>query len=581
MRFLHLLLSLGYASGCRLGASKPKDSETDYVIVGAGPAGYVLATRLSEDPSVTVTLLEAGPDGGNDRNIYTPGFAARLQGTQYTWNYTSQPDPRRGGIAPNFPQGHVLGGGTSINFMSYSRGAASVYDEWASISSNDRLRWNSILEHFEASTNLTIPSPIDYKHAANPSVYGDGPVQVSYEWNSTDTEPYWGDAIAASMPPPVHLIDPTAGHHIGRMNGGPHTINIQTGRRSSAQATYGVILSTRANVNIIPLAEVIKVNIRNREAVSVHYVSHADQSNHTVLAKREIIVSAGAIGTPKLLMLSGLGPRAHLQDLAIPVIKDIPEMGDNLHNHHNAITMYQIPQDIVSAWALRTNATLLAEAEAQYAATGTGPLSEILTSSYVTERPSDTFLDSINATFHKDLPIDRPLLFYGYTTSPLLPNPRNVNVISAFVCLLQPEGHGYVRLASADYRDSPLIFSNYWGSDADLALELYGYKKLRGAMTSRILAPIVLDELYPGPEVVTDEEVIAAMLPTAWSFNHPTGTCSLGRVLDSQFRISGIGALRVVDSSTLPYQPTSHTSGPVYAVAELAAKMIKESWYSF
>ncbi|KAL4800159.1 hypothetical protein BDV19DRAFT_398801 [Aspergillus venezuelensis] len=581
MRFIHLLLSVGYASACRPGALKPHDSESDYVIVGAGPAGYVLATRLSDDPSVTVTLLEAGPDGNNDRNVYTPGFAGRLQNSPYLWNYTSQPDPRRGGIAPRLPQGHALGGGTSVNFMSYSRGAASVYDEWASISGNDRLRWSSILEYFKRSTNLTVPSPVDYKYAPNPAVYGDGPVQVSYEWEATGTEPYWGDAMAASIPPPVHLIDPATGHHIGRSNGGPHTINLSTGRRSSAQANYGQILSTRANVNIIPLAEVIKIDIQNREAVSVHYVSLVDQSNHTVLAKREIIVSAGAIGSPKLLMLSGLGPRDHLQELGIPVVKDIPHMGDNLHNHHSAIAMYQIPEDIVTVWALRVNATLLAEAEAEYAATGKGPLSGILTSSYVTERPPDAFLDSINATFHKDLPVDRPLLFYGYTTSPLLPNPRNVNVISAFVCLLQPEAPGYVRLASADYRDSPLIYSNYWGSDADLALELYGYKKLREAMTSRMLAPVVLSELYPGPDVQNDEEVTQSMISTGWSFNHPTGTCSLGRVLDAHFRIPGINGLRVVDSSTFPYQPTSHTSGPVYAVAELAAEMIKESWSSF
>ncbi|KAL4925664.1 GMC family oxidoreductase [Aspergillus undulatus] len=580
MRLHYLLLGLGQASGCRLPAEKPSDnSQSDYVILGAGPAGYVLATRLSEDPTVTVILLEAGPDGSGDRNMYTPGFAGRLQNSPYVWNYTSQPDPRRGGIAPRFPQGHALGGGTSVNFMSYSRGAASVYDQWASDSGNERLAFHHLFEQFERSTNLTVPSPTDYKHAAAPGAYGDGPVQVSYEWVATDTEPYFGDAMAASMSQPVHLLDPATGHHIGRVNGGPHTIDLQTGRRSSAQVAYGMILSLRQNVNIITRAEATKIDIQNRQAVSVQYVAHDDQTNHTISARREIIVSAGAIGSPKLLMLSGLGPRDHLQELGIPVVKEIPEMGNNLHNHHNAITMSQISEDIITAFKLRINASLLAEAEAEYEATGRGPLSEILTSSYVTERPSDEFLDSINATFHKALPIDRPLLFYGYTTSPLLPNPGNVNVMSAFVCLLQPEAPGYVRLASADYRDAPLIFSNYWGSDADFALVLYGYKKLRGVMASDILAPIVLQELYPGPDAQTDEEVTQAMLDSAWSFNHPTGTCSLGRVLDPRFRISGIGGLRVVDTSVFPYQPTSHTSGPTYAVAELAAKIIKEEWY--
>lgn len=160
----------------------------------------------------------------------------------------------------------------------------------------------------------------------------------------------------------------------------------------------------------------------------------------------------------------------------------------------------------------------------------------------------------------------------------MAPNPQNANVISGYVSLMQPEAHGSVRLASNDYRDAPLIFSNYWGSDADLALQLYGYKKLRGVMASKIMAPIVKGELFPGSEIQTDDELTRAMLLSAWSFHHPSGTCALGKVVDSKFRIPGIRGLRIVDSSVLPSQPTCHTSAPVYAVAELAAQMIQEDW---
>jgi len=472
--YIFLLLAFSLLNVGVSGA-KASDIVSDYVIVGAGPSGYVLATRLSEDPGVTVTLLEAGPDGETDPQIFTPAFAGGLQGTKYAWNFTSQPDPKRGNIAPALAQGHTLGGGSSINFMAYCRGASSVFDEWAKVSGIEGLRFNNLLQQYKLSSNLTVPEGLDYVEAANASVYGNGPVQVSYEAEEVMVEPFLGNAISEAVTQPIDVIDPNDGQSIGLVNGGPLAVNLKNGHRSSAQTSYGSIIATRSNVKILSQTVATKINFSGKHAVSIDYVSEIDNSTHTITVGREVMVTAGAFGSPKLLMLSGVGPRDVLEDLNIPVIQDVPDLGRNLQDHHCSVVMVQIPEEIITSFTVTENATLLAELEVPYQANGTGLLSTVLGSSFVMERPSDEFLDSINASFHKALPKDRPLLLYQYASSPFVPDPTEVNVISAFVALVQPEASGHMRLASADYRDDPLIFSNYWGSNADLALELYGY----------------------------------------------------------------------------------------------------------
>ena len=572
-----LLVCFVGVSAAQFNSPESVPLRSDYVVVGGGPAGYVLATRLSEDPSVTVTLLEAGPDGLQDPNVYTPAFDNNLAPSRYSFNYTSQPDAARGNIAPTLAQGHCLGGGTSINYMEYCRGAASVFDEWAEASGNSGLEFSNLLEQFKMTSTLTVPSQINYTIAPNASVYGNGPLEVSYQQQPASVEPQWGDAVAQAVTQPISVIDPTDGRGIGLVNGGPHTINLKNGTRSSAQAAYGPILLTRSNVKIMANMLATKINFSGKQAVSVDYVSGVDNSSHTITASEEIVLAAGAFGTPKLLMLSGVGPAELLQGLNIPVLLNVSELGNNLYDHQSAVIMLQIPDNYTTSFEVAENATLLADLEAQYNASGTGPLSTPLLSSFVTERPSDELLDSINATFHKNLPKDRPLLLYQYVTTPLVADPESANVISAFVSLVQPEASGHMRLASADYRDAPLIYSNYWGSDADLALELYGYKTLRKAMSSATLAPIVQAELYPGKNVTTDEDLIEAMEQSATTFHHPVGTCSLGKVLDGNFTVPGLTGLRVVDSSVLPSIPTCHPQASIYAVAELAAKVIKAS----
>lgn len=513
--------------------------------------------------------------GGQDPRIYTPADVGVLQGTEYSWNFTTQPDPNGLNRSIDLAQGHCLGGGSSINFMQYCRGAASVFDEWADISGQEGLRFDNLLEQFRIASKLTLPSTINYAEVANISVYGDGPVQVSFDPVELEyVEPLWSEAMSSAVNQPSPLIDVNDGSGIGYIIGGPRAINLKNGTRSSAQLSYGASILGRSNVNIITNAVATKINFSGIQAVSVDYVSA--NTTYTISATRDIIVTAGAFGTPKLLMLSGVGPKDHLDSLGIPIVLDVPELGSNLRDHHCAVIMSQIPEDIPTSWTLATNATQAAAAAAQYQTNGTGPLSSLMTSTFVNERPSNDLLDSLNATFQKSLPADRPLLLYQYLTAPYVPNPLGVNVISGFVALVQPEGSGVVRLASSNYLDDPLITLPYWGTPADLALQLYGYKTLRAAMASAILSPVVIEELFPGAEVTTDEELVQAMYSSAFSFHHPAGTAALGTVVDGEFRVKGLRGLRVVGSAVFPVIPTCHLQAGVYAVGELAAKVILE-----
>ncbi|KAF2103776.1 alcohol oxidase [Rhizodiscina lignyota] len=548
----------------------------DYVIVGGGVAGLVLAARLSENPKTTVRLFEAGPDPTGDVNIDTPFFGGGLGASQFAWNFTSTPQATLGGVAPALAQGHCFGGGSAINYMGYCRGAASVYDEWAELSGITELRWNSIINVLRTNTNLKIPRPHNYSQVINASSFSGGTLDVTYERGSdlSGFEPYFVDAFLADKEYPVESADLTDGTGIGTMLGGPHTIRLSNGTREYALPAYGWLTAGRPNVKLQHGSWVKKIHFKGKRAVSVEVVNESNNSTHIVSGK-EIIVSAGAINTPKLLMLSGVGPKSHLDNLGIPVIKDSPEVGSNLWDHYSAVVMVEVPEHVFTSVSLG-NATLFASAEDEYHKFGRGPLATPGTSSFAAERVPDDVLRELNATFHRSLPKDRPHILYQYTVAPLVPNPTNKNPASGFVALVQPEARGHVRLNSTNYRTDPLIFSNYWGSSADFAIQLWAYKRLLSKFRGDAIAPVRVSELYPGSNVSTDAGIKRAMQQSAFSFHHPGGTVSLGKALDSSFRLKGLEGIRVVDSSAIPAPPTCHLQAPTYAVAEVAAKLIKQ-----
>lgn len=322
-------------------------------------------------------------------------------------------------------------------------------------------------------------------------------------------------------------------------------------------------------------AWVSKIGFEGTRAVNVTYFTGPNKTESHAISADEIIVSSGAIGSPRLLMLSGVGPAEHLAEVGIPVVADVPDVGSNLRDHHFSVLEVEVPNDVQTVWQYLYNNTFAAQAEAEYQANASGFLARNDAGSFAMARVPDAVFEAVNDTFHPSLPSDRGHLLYQFVTAPLLPNVGpNITIASPFIALVQPEASGSIRLASADFREPPLINSNYYGSAGDKAAILYGYKKLREILHSEIMKPVVLREIFPGPNVTSDEDLWLAIQQTAQTFYHPHGSVALGTVLDREWRVKGVQGLRVVDSSTFPDTPTCHLQASVYALAHRAARRI-------
>lgn len=557
----------------------------DYLIVGGGPAGLVLAERLSRDGSNQVVLLEAGPETFNSTLLnskfpwsthsnlslltgsapaYFPFIADPL------WNYTVQPEANLAGNAPGIPQGRVLGGGTAVNGMAYCRGAASVFDEWATLSGNPGLAWNSLLQDFHEVSRYKDPPTAEYEQFINLTAYGDGPLEVSRSSGLTGFEVPFVSTVERKLD--LRQVDMNDGTGIG-IDMGVSSIFAVNRTRSYARSVYAPLIEGRTNLQIRNGAWVSNLGFLANRAVNATY--HLNGEVHTIHGK-EIILSAGALNTPKLLMLSGVGPKEHLNSLGIPVVVDMPEIGSNLRDHALSIVQYLVTPKVLTVWQWSSNETEEPLATAQYSANASGPLGWADGFVYATFRLPDSVWQGLNDTHYTSLPPDRPHAFIQVTTIPFI-STVNSSALTAWASLVQPEASGRVVLKSTDYRDDPLIYSNYYGTKADKAAIISAYQKLREVMNEDPVSRLITEEVYPGPAVSTNDDVWAAIQNQTFSFRHPVGTVALGAALDSNWRLRGLEGIRVVDSSTFPFPTTCHPQSVVYALANRAAKDILEA----
>jgi choline dehydrogenase len=529
----------------------------DYIIVGGGSAGCVLAARLSADPDVKVLLLEAGP-ADDAVEIHAPAAVNRLFQTTYDWNFRTVPQHRASGRSVYWPRGRVLGGSSSINTMIYIRGSRHDYQAWRDDHGATGWTYPDLMPYFlRAEDNARMASKNskttrDLYHAAG------GPLAViDTPHHSRQAQAFIDAAAEQGMPRNADFNGPS------QDGVGWYQVNQRKGRRWSAADAYLHPATTRPNLTVLTNALATKILIDNSTAIGVQFL-HDGQltTEHT---DAEVILSGGAISSPQLLMLSGVGPADHLTSMGIDTVVDSPGVGANLSDHPVVPVLWTTPQ-------LKTMLERGGPAgQMRWQFTHRGPLT-----SNIAE--AGGFTRSSSAELAPDL--QWHVLPGEYRDEGLADPVRRA--MTVMVALIDVASRGRIKLRSNDPRHRPAIDPGYL-SDAegkDLATLLHGVKVARELATAKPLRAICNGEISPGPHATTDADLVQYIQNAVATLYHPVGTCAMGgnarwsSVVDPELRVRGVQNLRVVDASVMPTVPRGNTNAPTIAIAERAADLI-------
>ena len=529
----------------------PQDQiEADFIVVGAGSAGCAVAARLSEDPTTRVLLLEAG---GEDRNrwIHIPlGFGKTFADPSVNWCYETEPDPGAGDRRVFWPRGKVLGGSSSINGMVYIRGQAEDFDHWRQLG-NTGWSFDDVLPYFRRSEHQMRGA--DRFHGT------DGPLCVS---------------DVAQHPICEAFISATTGLGFPRnddFNGasqdgvGYHQTTTRNGRRCSTAVGYLRPAMQRANLNVVTGALTEKILFEGRRAVGVTF--RRDGGLCTARAAREVILSGGAVNSPQLLMLSGIGPQEHLARFGISVVHHLPGVGQSLQDHYSAAIKLRCKLPITVNDVMLSNARKL-KAALEYYMFHRGPLSMISSPAalFARTRPELASPDvkcSISP-FSAERPQDGLHRFSGFTM---------------IAYQLRPESRGEIKLKSPDPFDAPAVHPNYLATETDQRTIVAGLKLCRQILATPHMQSFIEAEFQPGSAVESDEELLDYARRRGGTVYHPTSTCKMGNdpmaVVDAELRVHGVDGLRVADASIMPTVVSGNTNAATIMIGEKVADMVR------
>jgi choline dehydrogenase len=527
--------------------------ETDVVVVGSGSAGSALAGRLSEDPKIRVTVLEAG---SRDRNpwLHVPiGYAKTMYHPTISWNFATQAEPELAGRSVPWPRGRVLGGSSAINGLIYIRGQAEDYDHWRQLGCTG-WGFDDCLPYFKKAERQ--------ERGPNELHGADGPLSVTDLREKGVLERAFIDAaLELGYPENSDFNGPE------QEGAGWYQVTVRDGFRCSAATAYLKPAMKRPNLRVITDAHVERILIEDGRATGVVY--RVGNETRTLKAQREVVLSSGAIGSPHLMMLSGLGPAEHLSEMGIEVKRDIPGVGQNLQDHLQARLMYRASQRVTVNE--RMGLFGMGMMGAQFALTRRGPLS---------------FAAATSGLFAKVLPQsatpDVQFHFIPWSADSVKEGLHKFPGFTVSVCQLRPESRGEIRLASTDPLAKPNIHARYLTSETDKQCMVEGVKLAKRLADTKALGAFIQDRYSP-PEGAPEDDAgwLDFVRKTSGTIYHPTGTCRMGEdeaaVVDTQLRVNGVGNLRVADGSIMPTVVSGNTNAGCIMIGERCADFMKRA----
>lgn len=529
-------------------------STYDYIIIGAGSAGCVLAARLSEDGRHSVLLLEAG---GRDNSLLVRmpagvGSLIKDKGA-YNWGFWTEPEPHLNNRRLWWPRGKGWGGSSSINGMIYIRGHARDYDQWRQMGLTG-WAYRDVLPYFRRSES--------FEGGASPWHGGEGPLKVS---TARTPNPIYRAAVEAGAQAGHPLTDDFNGFK--QEGWGAYQTTIHDGERWSAARGYLRPALGRSNLTCITGARTSRILIENGRAVGVEYIDEKSGQTRTVKAGKEVLLCAGAVQSPHILQLSGVGDPQMLSRHGVPVVHELKGVGANLQDHVDVTLSWECPQPITIYSQRKGLKTLLVGINYLLFKQGIGRQNFLESGAFLKSRPD---LDRPDLQIHTVLAIMKD---HGKTVI-------EKDGFTFHVCQLRPESRGSVSLKSADPKADPAIFANYLATEEDRRAIREGVRMMRKVAEQPALAPYRSVELEPGVDIQSDEEIDAWVRASAETIYHPVGTCKMGTasdpmaVVDVDLKVRGLSGLRVVDASVMPTLIGGNTNAPTIMIAEKAADLI-------